>query len=441
MEITQKEIENIELRSESVQEILTRPPKWIVRWGITIVLFVVIILIVGSWFFKYPDIVTAEISLTTENPPAPVFAKTTGKIQNLLVSDNELVSENTIVGVIENPGDYKSVEDLIKVISEFKKTFKSGEVYNLKTSTYILGDIQSTYATFYKNIDEYNKTIKLNYHNRKIELYYNELIKYKHYLDNLKNQSQIVDEELEIIEKQYNRDSILHFQELLSQASFEKSRSVLLSKFLSFEQSKLAVTNTEIQIGNIDQSILELKLQHEKQVSDQVIYIHTSYDNLITAIDTWKHRYVLIAPTTGFVTFNQFWNENQSVKAGETVLTIIPKDEGELIGKVKLTFQGAGKVKQGQEANIQFANYPYMEFGMVRGQIKSISLVPNNNYYTAEIELPKGLNTFYGFELDFKQEMTGKAEIITEDIRLLERMIRPLRYILKRNTDFGKDKN
>jgi hypothetical protein len=119
-------------------------------------------------------------------------------------------------------------------------------------------------------------------------------------------------------------------------------------------------------------------------------------------------------------------------------MTIIPENEGEIIGKVQLSFQGAGKVKSGQEVNIRFDNYPYMEFGMVKGIVKSISLAPDNNFYTAEILLPDGLITFYNEKLDFKQEMQGTAEIITEDFRLLERIIRPLRYVLIKNTNRGK---
>ncbi|NOQ27514.1 MAG: HlyD family efflux transporter periplasmic adaptor subunit [Bacteroidales bacterium] len=435
-----EEYNNIELRSESVQEILSRPPKWITRWGITIVFIVVITLLVGSWFFQYPDIVSAEITLTTENPPAPVLAKTMGKIQNLYVSDKDLVTKNDVVGVIENPGSYESVESLSKSLDSFIETFQHGEIYNLSKNTYVLGEIQSYYSNFHKNIDEYNKTIKLNYHYRKIELSNKELKKYDHYLRSLKSQARIVKEEFQIIEKQYNRDSILFNQDLLSQSEFEKSKSALLSKLYNFEQSKMSITNTEIQIGNLNQNILELKLQQEKLISDQIIYIQESYENLITSIDMWKYRYVLIAPTTGMVTFNSFWNENQTVKAGETILTVIPQIEGELIGKMQLSFQGAGKVKEGQIANIQFSNYPFMEYGMVKGIVKSISLAPSNNYYTAEMELPEGLNTFYGFKLDFKQEMKGNAEIITEDIRLLERMVRPLKHILSKNTKLGNVK-
>jgi HlyD family secretion protein len=433
--------DTIELRSNEVQEVLSRPPKWIVRWGITIVFLVVAIVIVGSWFFKYPDIVTADITLTTENPPAPVLAKTTGKIQNLFISNNDLVSKNQVVGVIENPGNYESVESLARNLEKFKSNFKSGdksgEIINLSYKTYILGEIQAYYGNFFKNVDEYNETIKLNYHQRKIELYKKELKKYDLYLANLKVQNGILKEGYQLTRKQFERDSVLCKQNLLSEADFEKSKSELLSKSYNLEQNKLSITNIEIQVENLNQSILELELQQEKQISDQVIFIWESYENLLSAIDTWKHHYVLIAPTNGVVTFNQFWNENQTVKTGETVLTIIPQYEGEMIGKVQLTFQGAGKVKEGQLANIQFANYPYMEFGMVKGIIRSISLAPNNNYYTAEIELPKGLRTFYGVDLEFKQEMQGTAEIITEDIRLLERIVRPFRYILNRNTKIG----
>ena len=55
--------EKIELRSEEVQEILGTPPRWIVRWGITIILLVVIILFAGSYLFKYPDIIFANVVL------------------------------------------------------------------------------------------------------------------------------------------------------------------------------------------------------------------------------------------------------------------------------------------------------------------------------------------------------------------------------------------
>ncbi|MFP4025548.1 MAG: HlyD family secretion protein [Thiohalospira sp.] len=433
------EEERIELRSTEVQEILSRPPKWMVRWGITIVFIVIAILVIGSWFFKYPDIISANIVLTTENPPAPVVAKTSGKIQNLLVHDNQLVQKGDVLVVLENPADFESIQTLEKMLVDFNANFKLGEAFLFSKYPLTLGSVQSFYARFVKNIEAYNQMIRLNYHDQKIELYQQELKKYSQYLIHLENQNRLLGDDFKLAQKQFLRDSALNAQNMLADADFEKSKSQLIAKQYSLEQNSASIASIQLQMETLKQNILELELQKDQQLSDFQSLIGESFKNLQSSIDSWKYQYILVSPTDGKITFNQYWNENQTVKVGETVMTIIPEDEGEIIGKVQLNFQGAGKVKVGQQANIQFANYPYMEYGMVKGVVKSISLAPDNNFYTAEIELPHGLTTFYGMKLDFKQQMTGTAEIITEDIRLMERIIRPLRYILKKNTNLGNN--
>jgi len=87
--------------------------------------------------------------------------------------------------------------------------------------------------------------------------------------------------------------------------------------------------------------------------------------------------------------------------------------------------------------NVKFDNFSYMEFGMVRVQIKNISLVPiavenNQKCYMLEVEFPEKLLTNYGKELTFSQEMTGTAEIITEDLRLLDKFLNPIKAVIKR---------
>ncbi|MCK5028650.1 MAG: HlyD family efflux transporter periplasmic adaptor subunit [Bacteroidales bacterium] len=439
MDLKPEEIEKIELRSTEVQEILTRPPKWIVRWGITIIFIVVLVIITGSWFFKYPDIISANIVLTTENPPAQVIAKSNGKIQNLFVSDNDVVIKDQILGVIENPADFFSIKILNEQLDNFETTFKPGSLYVINKDNFELGNIQSYYTNFFKNIETYNQMIKLDYHDQKLTLYYQEIKKYDLYLNNLETQMNLLKNDFKLTAKQFKRDSLLFTQKLISDSDYEKSRSQLIAKQYSFEQINSSIASTNLQIESLNQSILELKLQKERQMNDNISLIKESYGNLLAAIETWKYQYVLTASTNGKVTFNQFWNENQSVKVGEIVMTVIPENEGKIIGKAQLTFQGAGKVKEGQNANIQFANYPYMEFGMVRGVVNTVSLAPDNNYYTVELELPEGLKTFYGVNLDFKQEMQGVAEIITEDKRLLERIMRPFRYVINKNTSLKTD--
>jgi HlyD family secretion protein len=137
------------------------------------------------------------------------------------------------------------------------------------------------------------------------------------------------------------------------------------------------------------------------------------------------------APIEGEVTFTRFWSVNQNVKQGENVFTIVPDKPSRIIGKVKLQIRGSGKVEVGQRVNIKFDNYPYMEYGMVEGRVAKISLVPNDDYYSCEVDLPNGLVTNYGTKLSFNHEISGSAEIITEDRRLLQRLFNPIRSLFR----------
>jgi len=81
-----------------------------------------------------------------------------------------------------------------------------------------------------------------------------------------------------------------------------------------------------------------------------------------------------------------------------------------------------GKIKIGQTANIKLENFPDNEFGTLKGEVKHISLLPNKDgLYLIDVSLPEKLITSYNKEIPFKQEMRGMVEIITEDLRLIER--------------------
>jgi len=85
----------------------------------------------------------------------------------------------------------------------------------------------------------------------------------------------------------------------------------------------------------------------------------------------------------------------------------------------------------GQRVNIKLNNYPFTEYGMLQGVIRSISEVPDGDNYSLDVELSNGLVTNYGIELKFAQQIEGVAEIITEDQRLFQRVFNPLKALLK----------
>jgi hypothetical protein len=58
-----EEEKEIILRTEEVNEILTSTPKWIFRWGISVIFILILTGITLSYFIRYPDILTADITL------------------------------------------------------------------------------------------------------------------------------------------------------------------------------------------------------------------------------------------------------------------------------------------------------------------------------------------------------------------------------------------
>ena len=73
-----------------------------------------------------------------------------------------------------------------------------------------------------------------------------------------------------------------------------------------------------------------------------------------------------------------------------------------------------------------------MEYGLLEGSVENISSVSEDKSWALQVKMPNELTTTYKKELNFKNGMTGQSEIITEDIRLIERFINPIKAVLKR---------
>lgn len=436
----EKENNKIELRSEEIQDILGQVPHWIVRWGTVVVLSTVIIILAGSYLFNYPDIKRAPIKVTTEHPPATLVARTDGQIESLFVKDSQFVRINTTLAVIDNPAVYSDVVSLRFDLAGIRTTMASLEEdeYTALHTDYSLGDIQSTYAEFVSLYQDYYQFLALDFYAKTIRSKQEEIRKYRQYAGRLRNQSGILQQDLHLAEVQYTRDSTLFVQGFSAAVDLERSQQEKLKKQLAWEESNTRLSETEIQITKLEQEILDLELKAQEEKEQKQSDVREAFENLSAQIDIWEQKYVLTAQVGGIVTLPAYWSENQNVRTGDKVLSIIPTDPGDTIGKLDLPVEGAGKVRPGQRVNIQFANFPHLQYGMVRGEIRSISLIPYDELYSVEVELPNGLTTYYGRKIPFTQEMVGRAEIITDDRRLIERIFSPIRSMLSEQKESGQ---
>ncbi|MEE9364392.1 MAG: HlyD family secretion protein [Cellulophaga sp.] len=157
-----------------------------------------------------------------------------------------------------------------------------------------------------------------------------------------------------------------------------------------------------------------------------------SFYQLKKSIKDWEKQFVIKSPSNGKVSFLSFWNKNKTVKKGDLIFTITPSKNTNYIGKIKAPATNSGKIKEGQTVQIKLVRYPSEEFGEINGTIQSISIIPDEDgNYLIDIELPRVLITSYGKTIEFRHEMKGSANIITEDLRLIERFFYQLKNIVK----------
>lgn len=421
-----------ELRSEEVQDILTKVPHWMIRWGTMLIFVIIFMLFFVSWFIKYPDVVNTQIVITTNIPPEKVVSKSSGRIEAILVKDKSVVSKNSTLAIIENTANYKDVFLLKSIVDQYnindpKKAFPFALLKNAQ-----LGEIESAFAVFQKDYqaEQLNKNLQPFEVENRAQI--SEKVQIKERLDILQQQKVINESELQLQKNEIARFETLFNKGIISAQEMEVKK-------LSYLQAQKSYKSLLTSISQLKSSLIDnSKLSQNTQISgtkEEVTLgrnMAQSFYQLKKVMRDWELAYTLKSSVSGVVTFLQVWTENQTINVGDNVFSIIPDTKNGFVGKVKAPALNSGKIKVGQTVNIRLANFPDREFGVLRGKIRNISLVPDKDgNLLLDVALPNGLETSYKKQIIFQQEMKGNAEIVTEDLRLIERVLYQFKSIFE----------
>jgi len=428
-----KESDKIELRSDDVQEILSRPPHALVRYGISVICSVMVILFIGSFFFRYPDIVTGDVVITTENPPVWMVAKSTGKIKEFLCSDKQAVKQGDVLAVIDNSASTQDVQSINRLLSTVLISDSSSYIpKELLVKSFDLGTLQSNFSAFTKAAMNYDNFLTLNLTTQDKTSMQKQIRNRKIYSSDLQKQLEMKKMELILSKSGYERDKKLFGQKVISAFDMETAEQNYLNKQQELQQLQTSISLQNVEFSQMKESINKLSLQYLQEKHQLFSELKSTQRELIAAIENWQQTYILTASQTGIVTFTSFWKRNQYINSGDKVFAIISRDPGKLIGKIKIAAIGSGKIQMGQKVNIKVAGYPYLEYGLLQAKTKSISLVSNNDYYSVEVDFPKGLRSTVNKKLKFTGELNGTAEIITDSLSLMERFFTPMKFLAKK---------
>lgn len=420
-------------RSEEVLEILSDVPGWITRWGITGIFLILTLAFLASWFIKYPNTVVGEVVVTTEVPPAYLVARAPGKLK-IFVKENQKVAKSDPLCLIENAAHMEDVFYLMDVFDKIRSGIYREDFRALDhiRENLQVGEIQESYLYFLRSIKDYQREVKFDLQQNQIISLSKELEIARALYTQYQRELQLMSEELEFGKNIFHRDSLLWKQGVLADLSYESSQSAYVRLKRLYESMRSNNLNNAIQIARLTSQINVLKIEQQENGDKLKNEIIAAYKQCNSDIQLWEEKYLLTAPVEGEVSFfNTYWANNQNVNAGDEVVAVIP-DSRNIIGKVRTPIAGSGNIEVGQRVNIRFYNYPANEYGKVNSQVQAISRLPKDSFYEITVIFPEGLTSSYKRELQFKQHMEGEAKIVTNDLRLIERIFNKLRQIFER---------
>lgn len=425
--------------SNEIEEIISKKPPFIVRWGT--VYFFILLLLLGliCWFIQYPDLVTAKAKLNSVNAPKEVITRTDGKLLKIAVKENEQVQSGQLLGYMEsigNPQSIMNISNQLDSISNLINLNRTDEITNFFPSAassvrgdggQVLGELQSSYQTFIQSFITFKDFLSSGFYLRKKNMLHTDMQNILKLHSILAAQKNLFQQDLSLSNETFDANESLVKDKVISALDYRNEKSKLIAKQLSLPQINASIITNESQQNEKRKEIAEL----ENQIIAQKNTFIQALQTMKSQIQAWEYKYLLKAPVSGTVSFTGFFQENQEMKSGQSLFYVEPLNTSYFI-ELLIPQYNFGKVKPGQQVLLKFQAYPFEQYGSVMGTIEFINSTPSDSGYLAKVILTNGLMTNYNKSLQYRNGLFAQADIITENMRLLERFYNNLSKQLKR---------
>ncbi len=420
-----------------INDLIGNPPKWLIRSGIMMVAIVTSIILIGAYFFNYPDKLSGTGTLTSGTPPIEIMSRASGYIDKIHVTEDEFVNKGDAILYINNTTDKGQIQILEQWIKQYEKIIHPKRYLNLEFEKGLrLGAFQGDYAGLELRYNELRQTLKDGLVFQQIDNLSREIEKIKKLSTSLQKEKEIYKHELKLTGKDYKRNERLNSDGAVSEVDLERAKTALLQKERQFEGMNNSVIQNNIRIEQLELEKLKLTEQRSNLIKGYQFAIAELIARIRASVTNWTNTYTIEAPISGNITFLGNINEQKNLQQGEPIGYIIPENADEKYVSAIYPTVNIGKVEKGQKVILRFDAYPYKEFGSVIGKVESVSPVPSVNkegaiVYEIKIPLDEVIITDYADTINYKPNLTLHTEIITENMTIFERVFDQFLSLIK----------
>lgn len=415
--------------SEDVLDVMTKPPSFILRWGTSLFFLVVLLIVVMSVFIRYPDTIKTTIKINSDDSPKPIVCQFSGKINRLLVDNNQIVQKNQPLAFLESLASADDVLSLLVELQLIRSRLNSGanHVLDIKTSaTSNFGEIQPAFENFSNAFLRFKAVTSDGLYSKRVFFINKDIENILLQKQQLQNQLNLMNVEYDMAKKEYFIHQKLTIAKVEAEAELRREESKLIAKQYPIQQLKSSILVNGSSYLSKQKELVEL----ENEVKDEKIKFSQALSSILSEIYSWKNKFILSASQDGKVAFVGVPQINKYVNAGDEIFYVYPEISSGFFGEMIISQYNMGKISSGQHVLIKLNSYPYEEYGVLKGVISSISEVPfRDSVFLSRVALQAKTSKLKK-AINLKTELSGQAEIITEDASLLKRIYRNMTKLL-----------
>ncbi|MFT3750021.1 MAG: biotin/lipoyl-binding protein [Agriterribacter sp.] len=218
--------------SEEVQDIVGKMPPWILANGMMIFTVLIVAVIAGAWFIKYPDIVSAPVLISSTAPPIKMIAQSQGRLSKIYVRDGDTVKKGQMIAAIDNAANIDDILALKKMVESFDTTLNLDSTVMAAPliKTLQVGGLQSDYAFLIQAISTYRFFVANPYYGTKVARLNSQKQEGKNIEKTILEERKLLSKQVEIEKWKDSINKKLLDEKVISRPSITKSGKIIYLK-------------------------------------------------------------------------------------------------------------------------------------------------------------------------------------------------------------------
>lgn len=339
----------VEVYSRENNEMLGDMPQWLIHTGSYIVYGLIVFLVAGTALFKYPDTIKKAVTIDDMGSVEWITANQGGMIERFFIENQSQVKRNDTLGILKNTASLEDVQTFCNVLTNIEWYYRTNDINYLQDYPFnlIMGEMAPAY-------EQFTQAVRTCVMYQEFDLY--------------PQKKKFLDDELKIL-----------------------------------NESKQA---NALEILKVKREEFELEINHKMEMGKNRRMLELAYENMVNSLRTWENKYLIKSRHDGIVVWGKSWGMSHRVNEGDTLCTVISKQQANPLGHIRLSQDEVAEVAVGDKVNIELNKYPthsiYKEYNVFS------HLKPTKAQITKVFNQIRPLLTQVSFPVILGKEVTDK---------------------------------